>query len=210
MSAPAGLATKSVAARLMQGAVLLAAVTVISGCAHPLAISPDITKIEPARNVQPIDRNVGYYIAAATRESAVTTPGGGGDSVTYHPYRDIEAAFYKMLDNVFGNVTLLQSPNDAEAIARHSINYIVTPVIKADSSSPSPFTWPPTTFTFNLTCNITDSAGNPVGKPSVTGAGQAEFSEFKSDVSLSGKRATQDALLKMQDLMLQLPELRSR
>jgi hypothetical protein len=42
----------------------------------------------------------------------------------------------------------------------------------------------------------------------VSGEGSAEFSEFKSDFSLSGKRATADALLKMQRVLLDTTELR--
>jgi hypothetical protein len=104
---------------------------------------------------------------------------------------------------------MLKSPNDAEAIAKHSINYIITPEITTQSSSPSAFTWPPTKFSVNLTCNITDVSGKVIGKPTVTGEGNAEFSEFKSDHSLSGKRATLDSLLKMQDTLLKMPELRA-
>lgn len=188
---------------------LLAVAAIITGCAHPLVISPDISKVERSSSVQPIDKSVGYYIPADIRDKAVKTKGGGGDSVTYTPYKDIETAFYKMLSNVFKNVTMLKSPNDAEAIAKHSISYIITPEITTESSSPSPFTWPPTKFSVNLTCNITNPSGVVIGKPAVTGEGQAEFSEFKSDFSLSGKRAALDSLLKMQDTLLTLPELRT-
>lgn len=187
----------------------LAVVAVIAGCAHPLAIGPDIAKIERESGVQPIDKNVGYYIAPDMREKTVTTPGGGGDSVTYSPYRDMETAFYKMLSNVFRNVTMLKSPNDADTIGKRSISYVFTPEITTDSSSPSPFTWPPTRFTVNLTCNISDKGGKPVTKVLVTGEGQAKFEEFKSDFSLSGKRAAHDALLKMQGTLLRLPEIRN-
>jgi len=195
--------------RIFKLASLLSMVAIITGCAHPLVISPDISKVERSGNVQPIDKSVGYYIPADVREKAVTTPAAAGDSVTYTPYKDMETAFYKMLSNVFKNVTPLKSLNDAEAIAKHSISYIFTPEIKTDSSSPSVITWPPTKFSVTLTCNITNTSGKVIGKPAVTGEGAAEFSEFKSDVSLSGKRATLDSLLKMQDTLLQMPELRA-
>ena len=187
----------------------LAAAALVAGCAHPLAISPDIAKIERGPGVQPIDRNVGYYVAPDLRERAVTTPGGGGDSVTYSPYRDLEAAFYKMLGNVFKGVTLLKSPNDADSIAKNSISYVISPEITTDSSSPSPFTWPPTIFIVGLTCNIADASGKIVARPAVTAAGRAEYDEFKSDFSLSGKRASLEAMLKMQDALLRLPELKA-
>lgn len=188
----------------------LALVTLVSGCAHPLAIGPDIAKIERDGSIQPIGKSVGYYIAPDIRDKAVTTPGGGGDSVTYFPYKDIEIAFYKMLGNVFQNVTRLKSPHDTDAIGKHSITYIITPEITTDSSSSSPFTWPPTRFGVSLTCDISDANGKAVSRASVRGEGHAEYDEFKSDYSLSGKRAAQDALLKMQSMLLSLPELRSR
>lgn len=195
--------------RLFKFFFMLTIMAIITGCAHPLVISPDISKLERSGSTQTIDKNVGYYIPADIRDKAVKTKGGGGDSVTYTPYKDMETAFYKMLSNVFKDVTVLKSPNDAEAIAKHSINYIITPEITTESSSPSPFTWPPTTFSVNLTCNIATPDGKMIGKPVVVGEGRAEFSEFKSDFPLSGKRATLDSLLKMQDSLLKMPELRT-
>lgn len=193
--------------RTIKLALSLAVIMILVGCAHPLAISPDITKIERESSVQPIVKNVGYYIAPNVREISVTTPGGGGDAVSYSPYKDIEVGFYKMLSNVFQNVTQLKTANDVNIISKQSIAYVITPEITTDSSSPSPFTWPPTRFSLTLTCNISDSSGKLVTKTSVRGEGQAEYDEFKSDFSLSGKRAAQDALLKMQSTLLHLPEL---
>lgn len=187
----------------------IATVAVISGCAHPMRISPDITKIERSADMQPIRKNVGYYISPETREKEVTTPGGGGDKVSYRPYKDIEMAYYKMLGNVFQSATLLPAPNDMDTISKREISYIITLDITTDSSSPSPFTWPPTKFTVKLISNINDAAGKSVSLISVTGEGQAEFDEFKSDFSLSGKRAAQDAVLKTQDKLLGTPELKN-
>ncbi|HUL41101.1 MAG TPA: hypothetical protein VLV32_04240 [Burkholderiales bacterium] len=194
--------------RILQRMCFIIAVVVVTGCAHPMVISPDISKIE-RDNTQPIDKNVGYYMAPDAREKAVTTPGGGGDMVTYQPYKDIEAGFYKMLSNVFKNVTVLKSSNDAATISKQSISYVITPVIATNSSSSSILTWPPTRFTVTLTCNIADSHGKPVTIISVTGEGQAEFDEFKHNFSLSGERAAQDALLKMQRALLNAPDLRN-
>jgi hypothetical protein len=180
----------------------------IAGCAHSIVLNPDASKIERSASDQPINKNVGYYISPETRAKAVETAGGGGDKVSYYPYKDTEGGFYKMLGNVFTGVTLLKSPNDKDAISQHTIKYVIVPEITTSSSSPSPFTWPPTQFTVNLTCKITDANGNSVSNISVVGEGHAEFDEFKSDFSLSGKRAAQDALLKMQARLLQAPELR--
>jgi hypothetical protein len=191
---------------LISSIVILAALT---GCAHPIVISPNIEKIGQNTVTQPINKNVAYYIAEDVRTKEVITPGGGGDKVSYQPYRDIETAFYKMLSTVFPNVTKLKALNDVDAISKNNVSYIITPVIVTDSSSPSPLTWPPTKFSAELTCNITDAAGNPVLSAKVFGEGAAEFDEFKKDFAMSGKRATENALLKMQRALSTAPELRA-
>ena len=188
--------------------LLFVVIISITGCAHSIAISPDISKIERDSKIAPIEKNTGYYIAPEVRDKNVTTPGGGGDLVSYFPYKDIEAGFYTMLENVFKEVTKLKSPTDMETISRLSIAYIIIPEISTDSSSQSSFTWPPTQFIVNLTCTITDINGKEVIKPAVTGEGLAEYDEFKSDFSLAGKRAARDALLKMQTILMTSPELR--
>lgn len=192
-------------ARLLSSVIAVAA---LAGCAHPIVMSPDIAKIEAPASTQPVKKVVGYYIADDLRAKEVTTPGGGGDKVTYLPYRDIETGFYKMLTNVFGSVVKLKTPQDAEAFSKNNVAYVITPQLTTDSSSPSPFTWPPTKFTVDLTCDITDVRGNPVMSKKVTGQGLAEFSEFKADFSLSARRASADALLKMQQALAEAPELR--
>jgi hypothetical protein len=187
---------------------LLAALAV-TGCAHPIVISPNVANLERDAGAKPIAKNVGYYISAENRNLAVTTPGGGGDKITYRPYGEIETAFYKTLTNVFSDVTALKSANDAEAIAKHRISYVITPAIATDSSSSSAFTWPPTYFKMDINCAIADSTGKTIATKAVTGEGRAEFSEFKSDFALAAKRAAEDALKKLQTLLLKSDELRN-
>ncbi|MFZ6749221.1 hypothetical protein [Undibacterium sp. Ren11W] len=183
---------------------------VLTGCAHPIVISPNIEKIGINTSNQTINKNVAYYIADDVLAKAVITPGGGGDKVSYQPYRDIETGFYKMLSSVFPNVIKLKTLNDVAAISKNSVSYIISPVLVTDSSSPSPFTWPPTKFSAELSCNITDAVGNTVLKTTVRGEGAAEFDEFKTDFAMSGRRATEDALRKMQNALLSAPELRGQ
>ncbi|HJW81445.1 MAG TPA: hypothetical protein VJ396_04300 [Acidiferrobacterales bacterium] len=194
--------------RIVKLIIAALAFAVITGCAHPIVISPDVSNLERNKRAQPIAKNVAYYISPEARAKAVETPGGGGDKVSYFPYKDIETSFYKMLSNVFNNVTLLNSPNDVAAINKQAIKYVITPDITTDSSSPSPFTWPPTKFTMNLTCKISDASGKLVSSIVVVGEGNAEFDEFKSDFALSAKRASLDALTKMQARLLEAPELK--
>ena len=195
--------------RFIQSITAVFLVLVIAGCAHPIVVSPDIARIESDSKSQRIEKNVGYYISPENRALAVTTPGGGGDKVIYYPYKDIETALYRMLSNVFKDVSMLKTPADATASKQPMLSYVFTPTIRTDSSSPSALTWPPTRFTLNLTCNVADKTGKEVTSKSVEGEGLAEFDEFKSDHSLSAKRAAQDALLKMQAVLLNSPELRN-
>lgn len=189
----------------LSAAFLTAAI--LAGCAHPIVVSADITKIEATAKTVPHKAVVGYYISDEQRGLQVITAGGGGDRVSYFPYRDMEAGFYKVLGNSFADVIRLKIPADTSAISQYKVKYIITPQVSTSSQSPSPFTWPPTQFTFDLSASITDTAGKPIVTKAVQGIGHAEFDEFKSNFGLSGKRALQDALQKLQQLLLDAAEL---
>lgn len=183
----------------------LAVVAALAGCAHPLTITPNIAKIEREAGAPPrVKSKVGYYINDVLRNQDVTTSGGGGDKVTSVPYRDMEAGFYMMLSNVFDGVTRLKAPDDKNAISDNGISYIITPEIQVTSSSSSVMTWPPTHFNVDLTCTIADTSGKLITSAKVVGQGDAEFEEFKKDFGLSGKRATENALLQMQRKLLEM------
>jgi hypothetical protein len=185
----------------------LAAATVLAGCAHPLVVTPDVAELEAPSKAVPHKTVVGYYISEEQRAMEVITPGGGGDRISYFPYRDMEVGLYKVLGNCFSDVVRLKSANDVTAIGQHNVGYILTPQLKTDSSSPSPLSWLPTQFTVDLSAAITDSVGKPVATKTGQGIGRAEFDEFKMDYALSGKRAMQDALQKFQQLLSDAEEL---
>ncbi|SFB13713.1 hypothetical protein SAMN04515620_12023 [Collimonas sp. OK607] len=190
---------------------LISAVSIVlalAACAHPLTINPDVSKIGLSTTSQPINKNVGYYIPDAMRSKEVTTPGGGGDKITYSPYRDIELAFYKMLSSTFSSVTKLNAKNDKDAIEKNKIDYVITPDLLTNSSSSSALTWPPTQFSVDMTCDVSDANGNLLFSKKAVGEGHAEFSEFRKDFALAGKRATEDVLVKMQRTLLDTQELR--
>ena len=93
----------------------------------------------------------------------------------------------------FARVTRVSSIADPKVKAQ-GLNFIITPVIATTSSSPSLLTWPPTVFTVELVCRVTDGDGKPVTEVRAFAMGRAEFDEFKSDFSLAAKRAADDAL----------------
>ena len=132
----------------------------------------------------------------------MTTDGGGGDKVAYYPYRDLESGLFKVLGNVYQRVVVVSAANDLEALAKSGVSLVARAQIITQSSSDSVLTWPPTFFQVQISCTMTDIGGTKIGEMFVTGTGRAEFDEFKSDFSLAGKRASEDALRKTQGAML--------
>jgi len=177
------------------------------GCAHQINITPPLNTLE-GNHAAKVNKTVGYYISPADREKEVTTPGGGGDKVKYKPYQESEPALNKVLSNLYTTVVSVPSLDDKQFIASNNVAYIFVPSIETDSSSSSAFTWPPTRFTITLDTKAVGSNGNVVWQKKLTGEGQAEFSDFKHDFSLSARRASKQAFQSLQETISSAPELR--
>lgn len=176
----------------------LAAVCLValsSGCAHPISLSGDVSQLV-GTGTSKVERKVGLAITDEQRKIEITGPGGGGDKVSYLPYRDLEAGIYLTLAEVFRDVRKVSGATDPKVQAE-GLSYIVTPTISTTSFSPSLLTWPPTVFTVELSCKVNDLQNKTVAEVKVQGEGRAEFDEFKKDFSLSAKRASEDALKKL-------------
>jgi hypothetical protein len=187
-------------AALIRWAWLLCAL-LLTACAHPISIAPDLASLETPAT--PVKRGtVGLYISAEDKARQVTTPGGGGDKVSYYPYRDLESGIYRVLGNIYEQVMLVPSSADVEALAKQGVSVVARTEIITQSSSGSAFTWPPTFFQVQLTCTFTDISGTTIAQTFITGIGNAEFSEFQSDFSLAAKRAAQDVLKKTQSAII--------
>jgi len=171
-------------------------------------MNPDLAVVTAPAGAKGIDKKVAYFMPDALRTVEVTTPGGGGDKVRYFPYRDIEPGLYKALSEVFTSVTKVQSLTDTAALQANGISMLITPEITTNSSSDGAFTWPPTQFSVNLVCTITDANRKPLQTVRVSGEGAATFSEFKSNHSLAAVRASNDALAKLVKALGESPELR--
>lgn len=182
------------------------AVAALSGCAHEISLTGDASKL-PTLSTAPLDKSVGLVITEDESSREVITPGGGGDKVSYHPYRDLELPIYVGLGHVFRNVTKLKSMPDAATIQSQHLDYVITPTIRTTSSSPSLLTWPPTDFSVTLVCTVTDPKGQTVVTEDITGTGHAEFSDFKHNFSLAGQLATADAVQKLETALSTSPEL---
>ena len=192
-------------ARLLVG---LMAIVCVAGCAHPMSVRPDTTKLSGAAQTGRVSKAVGLYISPDNLNKQVTTSGGGGDKVSYKPYADMQAGLYQVLGNVFQDVDVLKSMSDVGTIAKHSIAYVAVPEITTTSSSSGIFTWMATDFTVVVTCRVTDAEGRDVTAVSATGVGKADSAEVRHDFSIAGERASLDALQKLQSAFLQAQALK--
>jgi Short C-terminal domain len=185
--------------------LLICATAALAGCAHAIKVAPDIMKVERTATAPPrVTANVGYFIPPEVSSVEITTQGGGGDNVRYFPYRDIEGGYQKMLSNVFTGVVKLASLTDLPNASRDRIDYVVVPTIVTGSGGAGFFTWPPTNFTVDLTCNVRDAVGTQIASPRVVGTGSADTSERLHDYGFAGERAMEDALVKMQAAMFEI------
>ena len=67
---------------------ILSIALILGGCAHPITIAPDIASVGIVKQ-RKSSKSIGYYFAESA-EKEVTTAGGGGDSIRYKPYKDLE------------------------------------------------------------------------------------------------------------------------
>jgi len=185
--------------------IVIAGLLFLVGCAHPITVAPSMTSLENKTSVPKIKKTVGYYISAENRALSVVTPGGGGDEVEYSPYKDLEPGIYRVLFNVFTDVQVLKSRDDKNVLAAQKIDYVFVPTIRTSSSSESPFTWPPTKFSVTLQCLATSPGGEKVWETTVNGEGAATFDEFKEEFGLSARRASEDALQKLEKALRNSP-----
>ncbi len=169
-------------------------VVMVTGCAHPIALTPSTSTALEQVKVEKIPKKVGYYISAEDRAREFVTPGGGGDKVSYQPYRDLEASLYMVLGQSFNDVSRVEALGSPKAAEQQ---LIFKPAITTTSYSDSIMTWPPTLFTVQVTMSVEDAAGKPVTQITAQGEGRAEFSEFKGDFSLAARRATENMLVKL-------------
>lgn len=189
--------------RLPLATALLA---LLAACAHPIGIGPIETPVRNEAGLSP--KKVAYVMTDADRGKEVTTPGGGGDKVSYFPYRDLEKSIRDALRAVYTDVFVIKSSTDAEAIRTFGVSYVFSPEITTTSDSPSPFTWPPTKFGIDLTCKVTDADGKPLTQVRAQGNGAAEYSEFMKDFGLSGRRAATQVSEQLKQEVMANPQLR--
>lgn len=194
---------------LIKLALVVCSFVVLGGCAHSIRINPDEAGLPKADGIKRVNKSIAYFISEEERNRRVITAGGGGDKVEYAPYRELEAGIYRVFNNVFENVYVLKTADDKAFIAEKGISLVFRPTIATTSSSSSVLTWPPTDFEVIIEIKALDKEGKVIWTDTVSGKGNAEFSEFKSDFSLSAKRASASALAQLQARLLASPAVRS-
>jgi hypothetical protein len=191
--------------RVSQLTLLFATTALLGGCAHQIAIGPLTTPVRNDASLSP--KKPAYVMTDANRNLKVTTEGGGGDKVSYYPYRELEKSVREALRAVYSDVFVVKSTADSEVISANDISYIFTPEITTTSGSESMFTWPPTHFNVDLSCTVVDPKGNVISQFKVLGVGNAEFSEFKGNFGLAGQRAASDVSERLKQAILSNPTL---
>lgn len=177
--------------------IALTTLLALVGCAHPISLTADAAPLVGSGGGNKIDRTAVLMVTDAQLAQEVVGPGGGGDKVSYKPYKDLQTGLYLALGEVFTETRVASSTSDPR-VGNLPGTLIVTPTISTTSYSPSILTWPPTIFTITLEMAFVDALGSrPVTTVRAQGEGRAEFDEFKSDFSLSSKRAALDALKKL-------------
>ena len=166
------------------------AAALLVACAHPISIEPNGL---PERGEQFSAKKAAYVMSAADRQKQVTTEGGGGDKVSYFPYKDFERSLRAALAVVYSDVSVVSSASDKAAIRETGAAYIFVPEITTSSSSSSAFTWPPTSFSINVVVDVLDANAVTIAKLRVSGNGNAVWADFKGDFGLAGRRAVEDA-----------------
>lgn len=193
--------------RLLANLFAVGVACTLAACAHPVRISPQLDMARDASRL--VDARVGYRITEAQRKQEVMTPGGGGDRVSYFPYRDLEPGFYQTLASVFSMVFVVPE-SDIDAFVRDKqLRFVFTPSIRTSSSSSNILFWNPTDFTVSLAVTAFDAAGNQVWTRSFTGTGKAPAGGSVVETP-SAQAAASEAFQQLRQALIESAEFSSR
>lgn len=191
---------------MIRAVLASSAVAMLVGCAHPIHIGGD--PLPERIESELIQKKVAYAISETQRNTAATSPAGGGDSVRYFPYRDLEKSIRDALRSVYQDVVVIAAAGDAQSVKASGAALVFTPEIKTDSGSSSVLTWPPTYFVTEISCVVTDAAGNEIGRIKASARGEAEYSEFMGDFGLAARRAATQVAKQLSSEIRQHEKLR--
>jgi hypothetical protein len=177
--------------------LILFTLLLMSGCVHDISVAPELSKIQKTRPVT-IHRTVAYYIPTELYKESVVTPGGNNDELRYSPYKDTEASFKKVLDNVFTKVYKIDSLDD-EKIKKHNIQFVFVPAIETISFSNSNVDWQPTKFNMILKVQVLHADNRELFTTYAQGKGVANFGRYQDNPTYAVEIASRSAFLQFQD-----------
>lgn len=176
---------------ILRSMLIVFFVFLFTGCAHKVSLEGNIDKrLLKSHHENPIDVSVAYYIDSQDLNKEYVTDGGGGDNISYFPYKDIDGMLRKTLSTIFSSVEKIESLENIDS----GIKYIFKPDIQTKSSSSSYAFWPPEMFSIIINYQALDNNNQVVWQTQVVGNGEAVFDDFIKDHSAAPKRATIDAM----------------
>lgn len=186
---------------------LLAAVALLAACSHPVRIAPPPLTLYSDPSLK-IDKAVGYHMTDAQRALQTTTRGGGGDKISYFPYRDLEGGLYQTLASVFSSVYVVPDANAQGFIADKHLTFVFVPELTTDSSSTNVMLWNPTNFTVRLHVTANDAAGKPVWSRDLVGQARTAAGGSLTETPAAQKAAA-DVFAQLQKALLDEPLFRN-
>jgi hypothetical protein len=184
----------------------VAGIVWLSACSHPVKITPPALTLASDPTVR-IDRAVGYLITDQQRGMQVTSGGGGGDKISYTPYRDLESGLYQTLASVFSSVYVVPGAGADAFVADKHLIFVFVPEIATDSSSANILLWNPTDFSVRMHVVASDATGKPVWSRDFIGKGHAPAGGSLVE-NLAAQQAAADVFGQLQKALLEEPLFR--
>lgn len=175
----------------MKKLLCLLSVLLISGCAHNIKITPDASAANTHAKSKTV---VGYYVSAADKAVKNTTPGAGGDKVSYQLTKDMEYGFFSALNDSYETVKVLEASHDAQKMKADGITLVFEPKFTSTSSGSSLLIWPADKFSITVQCKAYNQAGALVLDKAFTGQGAATNGELMGNFALAANKAATDVL----------------
>jgi hypothetical protein len=177
----------------------------LAACAHPVNIRPALVLSKDRSTL--IDKKVGYQITDAQRALQSTTPGGGGDKISYFLYKDMEPGLFDTLSSVFSAVYVVPEKGANEFIVEKGLSFVFTPEFQSDSSSSNIVFWNPTDFTLKLRVKALDASGKQVWTREFSAQGKASAGGSLVETP-AAQAAAVDVFKQLQQALLEEPVFR--
>lgn len=174
---------------------IIAMTLLFSGCAHKISLEGDINRKDVSLGDKKNTSKVGLYVNQSENTKEFISDGGGGDKLSYYPYKDISKMLYKALKGTFKNIQKV-SNNDKNSNIKY---FFKIANIETSSSSSSFAFWPPEEFSIKIDLQVFDKSQKMIWGKEVIGHGSAVRSEFLNDFSIAARKASKDAVMKLYD-----------